>query len=452
MSYKKNLFIETKTLLWLLIPLTLGQLVETGNGFISTFLIAHLGAHALAAGGLVTSLFFTLMVFMWGILIAISALVAQRHGAKDSAGIAHVINDGFVLATLLTVPAMLLLWYAPPLLLLFGQEPSTVQLAHDYLHGLVWCVLPDFYSLVIIQFILGLGHARITLLFNIVWIPITLLISYGLMFGKWRLPELGIAGCGWGLTIGMWITTLLLLMYVLTSKTYRAYLPGWNQQKFFCAFRELLKTGLPLAGMFSIEVSFFMAVVLLMGHINNLALAGNQIVMQYIGLLVGAISFCMAQAITVRVGYNIGAGNIAAIKNISYCGMALALAIMLLVSLCYWILPETLIAFDLNTKAAANQMVVHYAKQFFVLAGIFQLCETVRIAAFGALRGMNDTRFTMLTSLLMFWVIAFPLGYFLAINCRWGGVGVWWGMIIGACCGATLLIWRLQIMIKKLEK
>jgi MATE family multidrug resistance protein len=448
LSPQKVLFNETKILLLLAIPLMLGQVIESSNGFFTTILIAHLNHHALAAGALVSNLFITLMVFMWGVLVSISSLVAQKHGANDAEGVAQIVRDGLCLAALLVIPAMALLWNAAPLLLFFGQHPHTVTLARAYLHGLAWSIPADFYSIVILQFIIGLGHSRVLLFFNLIWIPISLLCSYVLMFGKWGFTAMGITGTGWGWTIGMWFASIALTLYIFLNPNYRRYLLGHFKTKSFRYLGEILKVGLPLAGMFCIEVSFFMAMALLMGHISSQTLAANQIVLQYVGLLSGVLSFCLAQALTVRVGHTTGAGDIIAAKRASYIGAIIAVACMLLIGLCYWFVPYWLIAVDLDMHAAINKAIVNDAKHFFMIAAIFQIVEAVRIALFGSLRGLNDTSFTMLTSLLSFWGVAFPLGYFLAIHQHWGGNGVWWGMVLGAVCGVALLFWRLEHIFK----
>jgi MATE family multidrug resistance protein len=121
---------------------------------------------------------------------------------------------------------------------------------------------------------------------------------------------------------------------------------------------------------------------------------------------------------------------------------------MSLVALMYWCFPSLLIALDLNIHQPSNQFLIHLAKQFLVFAALFQLFEVVRITAFGALRGLRDTKFTMLISCVMFWGIALPCGYLLAFKLHWQGMGLWSGMVIGALVGALILIMRYRNRIK----
>src|SRR3990167_6736801 len=146
---------DIKLLLLLAIPLMLSGLTASSVGFFSNIFLAHLGHNLLAAGALVNWFFATLMVILWGILSAVSVLVANKSGAKDKKGIALVLRDGLWLAILFSIPGTLLVWYMAPLLLLLGQSPALVALAIPYLHGLAWGIVADFVGLVLIQFLVG---------------------------------------------------------------------------------------------------------------------------------------------------------------------------------------------------------------------------------------------------------------------------------------------------------
>lgn len=434
---------EIKSLLILALPLMVSEIVDASFNFTATLFSAHLGVQELAAGGLVTTLFITIMVFMWGILIAVSTLISQRHGAKDERGIARVLRDGLTLACVFSIPGMLLVWNMAPILIFFGQNQFTIRIAEHYLHALTWAVPADFWAIVLLQFVIGLGKTRLALLFNAIKVPVTLITSYLFMFGKFNLPQLGIAGLGWGITIGMWFATILLLTYIFLNKPLRHYLL-LKTRTHRHYYWEILRTGLPIAGMFCIEVGFFTVMSLIMGRINSHVLAANQIVTQFTGFFTVVVSFCYAQAVGVRIGYSLGEKDLSNGKKITYSGLIITTSLMLLVALCYWFFPEHLIAIDLNPAKADNRVIISYATQFMIIAGFVQIFEAIRLVLFGALRGLGETHYSMITSLIIFWLIAFPLGYFLTFVINLGGVGMWLGMSLGSLVGCYLLYKRLH--------
>jgi multidrug resistance protein, MATE family len=431
---------EVRPLLKLAIPLILTGLIESASPFFVTIFLAQLGPEELAAGALVRGLFFTLMVILWGLLTAVSVLVAQKHGEKNDVAVAQILRDSTILSIILTPPAFLLLWYIAPIFILFGQDQAVVSLAQPYLHALAWGILPDFLTLVLLQFIIGLGHTRTSMVFMILWVPIAIFFNYVLIFGSLGFPQLGIAGIGWGLTISYWITVIFLILYMALSKAYKPYMLAalFSTPKRY--MNELIQIGLPMGSMYCLEIGFFFALTLMMGIIGDIQLAATQIVLQYLNTLTSVV-FSLASAVTVQMGHKLGGKDVVGAHNTSHAGVFISLSFMLVVAICYWLLPEWLIAVDLNVSDPKNAELVRYTKQFLLICALFQICEAVRISLFGSLRALKDTSFTLLASVFGFWLVALPLGYFLSRS-GFDGAGLWWGMAIGAGCSAALLHWR----------
>ena len=445
---KKFYLNDVVPLLWLSIPLIFTGLIESSVSFFSTFFLAHLGHQELAAGALVNWLFATLMVILWGTLTAVSVLVAQKHGAKDDKSVSYILRDGLLLSLILVVPAFFLLWYISPVLAWMGQSPSVVLLAQAYLHGLAWGLLPDFITLVLLQFIIGLGHTRTSMVFTFCWVPVTIACNYLLVFGKFGLAKLGISGIGWGTSLSYWITSFWLIGYVLLKPSYRQYIKQIKPILKPVFVKELLIVGIPMGAMYCIEVGFFLMLSLLMGLQGSQQLAANQITLQYLGFFI-AIVFSIAQAITVQMGHKLGDNKFISAARASYAGIFLSLALMLCVALCYWIIPNKLISVDLDFNNPNNANIINYVKQFLMVCAFFQILEAIRIALFGALRALKDTHFTLFASIISFWGIALPAGYVFAHYLKFGGIGFWLGAVVSALCSSSLLAWRFQMKMQQ---
>lgn len=434
-------------LLKIALPLVITGLIQSSLSFFENIFLAHLSAQALAAGALVAWLFYTLINLLFGTFNSINVLIAHKYGANDHQGISLVLRDGFLLAILLVIPTFLLFWNIAPIFVIFGQKPELTALAKLYLHGLAWGLLPKFILIVLFEFLIGLGHTRVTMAWSLLSIPLYIFLSYVLIFGKLGFPELAIAGAGWGMTIGDWITTSMICIYVACSKKYRHYISSILTLSKPSYIWEILQLGLPMGLMFTLEVGFFFAMALLIGLIGTQALAANQIAMQYLGPLMGII-FCIAQAVTVRMGHNIGAKKIIAAEHAAYAGIVLSAIFMFVIALFYWFVPKTLISVDFNLHDPKNIETVNLAVSFLFIAAFFQILESIRISLFGALRGLKDTRFTLLTSIISFWCVALPIGYVFAVWFKKGGAGFWLGMVVGVTCSVVMLYVRFKIKIK----
>ncbi len=438
-------------LLKLLLPLIAVSIVNSGTSFFETLFLAHLSTNVLAAGALVGWLFGTLVVILFGTLSAINVLISHQHGAKEEQHIVSVVRDGFALAGLLFIPTFLLLWNMPPIFLILGQTPFVVAQAKAYLHPLAWALLPNLITTVFLQFLLGLGRTRVVMVFTVMSTPLTILLSYLLIFGHWGLPALHIAGAGWGIMLSNTISAIVLVIYILRKEEYKAYWKYGFHFKSPSFIFELVRVGLPMGLMYCVKVGFFLTLMLFMGTLGVQALAANQIVFQYFGPLMG-IAFSIAQAVTIRMGHELGAKNSHAAQCTSSAGTSLTLLLMLLAALCYWCFPQTLISIDLNIYNVNHAVIVQNATVFFAIAALFQIFEATRITLFGALRALKDTHYTLITSIICFWGIALPVGYFFSHLYHLGGRGLWWGMVLGGLISVLLLFYRLQKKMTKIHE
>lgn len=315
-----------------------------------------------------------------------------------------------------------------------------VARASPYLHALSWTVLPDFLSLVLLQFIIGLGKARTNLIFTMLWVPINIAFNYIFVFGKLGIHKYGIAGLGWGATASFTLLTVLLTIYININHDYKKYLISfWDKSKPTYLI-ELLKVGLPLGFMFCLEVACFFTISLFMGNMSATALEANQLTLQYMGFF-GSLMFAIAQAITVRAGNQLGAKQIDVANRAAYAGITVTFCYALIVALTFWLIPHKLIALDFNNSKVNSEMITMAIKLFSVVA-IFQLIESIRIALFGALRALKDTKFTLLSSLIGFWGVGIGIGYVFYHYLKIGPNSYWWALSLGAALNAVLLLWR----------
>jgi len=96
--------------------------------------------------------------------------------------------------------------------------------------------------------------------------------------------------------------------------------------------------------------------------------------------------------------------------------------------------------------------VIPVAMYLLWFAMAYQLMDAWQVSAAGCLRGMQDTQAPMWITLMAYWVIAFPIGLYLARYTSWGVAGVWLGLIIGLSIACVLLISRLYLNNKRLAK
>jgi MATE family multidrug resistance protein len=446
-----NIVTELRKSMRLSLPLVAAQLIYALNGFIATIMIAHMGRDALAASALVWSTFVALVLFFIGILNAVGILVAQSYGAENHEGIEHATAQGFILALLFAIPMMLAMWIAPVILYWTGQSPSVIQLAIPYFHSLGWCMLPLNLLIVMEQFLIGIARTRLVLFMSLIEVPLEIFFFYILLFGKLGMPKLGLPGIGYGITMAIGILVIaigLFLHFSSNTKKYALFTSCWKINKKYLL--ELIRVGTPLGGMYCVEVALFATVAFMMGRLGEDVLAAHNIAYQCFVFTLTMI-FGISQGATIRVGHEVGRNNKEALKLAAYVNMGIGFSLMLISALLYIGFPQYIIAIDINIHAEKYHMLVHYAATFLFVAGILQLTDCFRLISVGVLRGLKDTKVPMYISMVAFWLIAFPSAYLLGFVCHLGGVGIWWGLVIGLATAAGILLIRFNRLVNKVD-
>lgn len=222
------MFAELRIILLLAFPLIANGLLESSYGFLNTFLVAHLGEQELAAAGLVSILFTTIMVIFWGIISASSIIISHYHGAEDKFAIRGVMRDSVYFSLLCCIPVMGIFWFAPNIFQWTGQSDFIVHESRKYLHALMWCVPFDLNGIAFLQLFQGISRTRINFWFTLSYLPFLILMEYLFMFGKMGLPAMGLAGIGWGTTIAYAIFLLAIVLFITCPFTVILPILNWR--------------------------------------------------------------------------------------------------------------------------------------------------------------------------------------------------------------------------------
>jgi MATE family multidrug resistance protein len=105
----------------------------------------------------------------------------------------------------------------------------------------------------------------------------------------------------------------------------------------------------------------------------------------------------------------------------------------------------------MDPKLANFQAVISEATKFFPLVAILLLVDCIRLISSGALRGLKDSNLQLIISVCGFWGIAFPGAYLLGFKFGMGGVGIWWGIVIGLFITGMMYLLRLVHVVNKVD-
>jgi MATE family multidrug resistance protein len=391
-------------------------------------------------------LFFTIGVTLQGILFAVAPLAAHALGARDRRAAGRIAGAGLALALLLALPFVVTLTSLDRLLLALGYDVALAAEIGRYLRALA-CGAPAFLGFAVLRSLLAaLSHQRSVMVVLFFCVVGNALLNWVLIFGHLGSPPLGVAGSGYASAVNQWLmlTGLGLCIRFLPGlgalRVLRNALPASRTE-----MANILRLGLPIGAMRGIEVGVFVTAGILMGLLGAAALAAHQLVINCAGISF-MVPLGLAQAATVRVAYELGAGRAATARRAGFVALALGIVFMGAAAIVLWTAPEAIIAVYVDIADPANRETVEIARRLVAIAALFQVFDGMQVIAAGALRGYRDTFVPMLLATVGYWGAGFGGGWLLAFPLGYGAVGLWWGLAFGLAVVALLLTLRLHLL------
>lgn len=437
---------EIPRLLVLAVPMVGAQLLQMSMGFVDTVMVGRLGPGSLAAVALGNAIYYPLFLVCAGILSAVSPLVSQSHGAGESDPIGRTVRQAFWLSSLLAIPAVTIMWNVERPLLLYGLELEVAHLTQGYLKMVSFAFLPALWYTALRHFVEALGRPKVVLVITALGALANVAGNYVLMYGKLGFPALGVAGTGLSTAVVAWILFCSLVIFVQQQLSLRAYgIFARLGKPDAPAFRRLFRLGWPIGIMLGVETGLFATAAFMMGKLGTSEVAAHQIALQCASITF-MVPLGVAFATTVRVGFEVGAGNPQGARIAGLTGMAASALFMSAASVMFFTFPRTIVSLYVNLSDPANGPVVEVAVALLGLAAIFQVFDGVQVTATGALRGIADTRIPMIVAFLSYWGVGLAAAYTLAFRVGLGPEGVWWGLVLGLAVAAILLLSRFTVL------
>lgn len=431
-------------------PLLIAQTAQIGTGVVDTLMAGNYSDVDLAAIAIGFNIWLPLYLIILGTLFACSAIVAQDFGAGRIERVKSFLPQGLWVAVALSAVMTPLCLNSGIVIELLGLPPETAAKTTAYVSrvGLGFPALGIFMALR--YHTQGLGITAPFAMASVIGFIANVPLNYMLIFGAWGAPELGAEGCGLATAASMWISTSIILLYVLTARSLRPYLPDrWLQMPDRQRIGEILAVGIPVGLTFFLETGVFSAITLLIATLGDAAVAAHQIAINvwdvfYIPMV------SIGSAMATRMGHAIGAGNAHGVRMALRVGAALSTMIGLLAMSLLLLFPDAIIG-----AYTQSETIRELAFSLLRLAALFIMIDVVQIVGSFVLRAYKETQFPFLVVTFSYWGLALPLGYVMAIH--WGGstpegtIDFWYATILGIAVAAALITWRVRRLLSVLD-
>ena len=170
-----NFIVNTKRLMKLAYPILIAQLIQNLMGFADTVMAGRVSSTDMAAVAIASSIWLPLILTIYGLIMALAAIVSQLAGANKLAEVAKETYQTAWIALTLGISLIILFLVLSPIV--FAQvtlETNLKSLMFDYLGYIIWGGPGFCLYLVLRNYSEGLSHTKPTMIISIIGLLINI--------------------------------------------------------------------------------------------------------------------------------------------------------------------------------------------------------------------------------------------------------------------------------------
>ncbi|XP_021287560.1 protein DETOXIFICATION 18-like isoform X1 [Herrania umbratica] len=422
---------EAKNQIYFSLPMIITSVFYYSITLVSVMFAGHLGDLELAGATLANSwATVTGFALMTGLSGALETLCGQGFGAKMYRMLGIYLQASCIISFLFSVIISILWFYTEPILVLLHQDPEISRTAALYMKYLI----PGLFAYGFVQNILRFLQTQSIVIPLVLFSVIPLGIHFGIVYSLVNRTSLGFKGAPLAASISIWISFLLLAMYVVFAKKFENTWKGLSSESFHYILRNL-KLALPSAAMVCLEFWAFEILVFLAGLMPN-----SEITTSLIAICVNTesiaymITYGLSAAASTRVSNELGAGN----PNRAKHAMAVTLKLSVLLSLAVVLT----LAFGHDVWAgffSDSRSIIKKFAEMTPLLGVSIAIDAIQGILSGVARGCGWQHLAVWANLGTFYLIGMPIAGVLGFKFKLYVKGLWIGLICGLSCQASTL-------------
>ena len=372
------------TILTLVIPITLQNLISSSLNMVDNLMIGKLGENAIAAVGLVNQYFFIFMLCLSGINAGAGIFMSQFWGRKDTLNIRRMLGLDLILSIIASVIFSFTAFIFPEgIMKIFTKDTTVIGLGSQYLR------------------IIG-----ITFIFT----GITQGYSTALRCtGHFGFKPMGVVGAAIATSIARFIEMLFVLVYsygfndIISAKLKEmlSFSNDFVKVYFKTSLSVIINEIVWALGMTAYSVIYAKIGISAVASMQIATTINNMFMVLCIGL---------ATAASIIIGNKIGADEEdVAIEYATKLGV-LAPLVGLVTGIALWITSPIIVkAFNISEETLNITVTVLKIMAVFAPLRFFNVLMIV-----GVFRGGGDTMYSMLVQLGTVWCFAIPAGFIAA--------------------------------------
>lgn len=398
------------------IPMALQNLINVGVSILDTVMLGQLGEVAMSASSLAGQVGFTYMIMNLGLTAGAGVLTSQYWGRKDPASIRKVLAMSYKIAMLFaavfTVASLL---FPVQIMTIFTKDAEVIASGAVYVRIMAFSFFISGFTMTSFNILRTLGTVKIAMYTYGVSFFVNVFFNYSLIFGKFGMPELGIAGAALATLIARFAEFIISFIYVFKiDKKICFVFKDLLCKTDMTIFKIYMKHGAPVLCneiLWSLGSSMLSVI---MGHMSKEFVAANSIC-SVMFQCTSVITQGMSAAAGVLAGNTIGEGKYKLARQQSFTMFYISIFLGIICFALVYTLAEPLVSFY-NITEQTRLIALELLKVMSVLT-IFQTISGINM--FGTLRGGGDSKFVLFFDVSSMWLFCVPLGWLSGLVLGW---------------------------------
>jgi putative MATE family efflux protein len=421
-----------KSIIYLAIPILIGNLLQTAFQITDEFWLGRLGADAIASVAVCFPILFFIMNLSAGIGLGGGVLVSQYKGRNDKEKISNISGQTLLLAFIASLVFSIIGYiFAPQILSLFNVEPTVFSGAVSYLRISFIGIISVFGFMVYQSLSRAAGDAKTPVYIILVSVILNLILDPFFIFGYSFIPALGVGGAAMA-TVATQTIALIGGLVVLFRGKKDIHL----RIKDFKINKGLIKGILTLGVPISLEQSSrsigFILLVSIATTFGTVALASYGIGTQMLSLvIIPALSLSIANS--ALIGSNIGAGKIERAEKIAKLSTIFGFIILSIIGILFFIFAPHIVGIFIP---GSPEVIKEGALFIRIIALTFGFIG-IQMSILGTIRGAGNAKTTLYLTVSVI-VVQFTSAYLLSTTFSLGALGLYIAFPIANIYGATI--------------
>lgn len=396
-------------------PIMLANLLQTSFQIVDSLWVGNiLGAEALGAVAIATTILVTILSFILGLNNAALTILSQQHGRKDDEGLKRYLNAFIVIMTAMSVVfALIGFIFAESLLGIIGTPDAILDMAASYLQisllGMFFLFGYNFINTVF----RALGDSRtplrivfIAVILNAVLSPLLLIVF-----------DLGIQGAAIA-TVGSQAIAFLYSIYLTLKRNLVPFKMPSIPARYEVGL--ILKLGIPAGLQMGVIHAGIAAILSVVTQFGADSVAGFSAA-QRLDSLIMLPAMALGTAVNAMAGQNIGIQQWSRVKQIARYAALYNFGLMLSVAAVVIIFAEAGIKMFIQDETA-----VEFGTNYLRIVALCYPFLGLNFVLNGIVRASGAMYQVLILNIISFWILRYPLSALFASH--FGEIGVGMGM------------------------